>query len=436
MSTNNLKLLHKSVVLPTLLYGVSVWVGSVRYSWCRRLLRKAQRLMTRLITRSFKNASTESPIVLSGCLPADFAAIDLAGKRHLALKSSTVAPSAAANLRKTLPGIEWSDDYEPPRHFYSSQAPPWLSNNNVKVCHKQLQSYSLSPLHANEFYVYTDGSKTRRAVGCSYIVTSKNRPWLVDHFALPPHTTVKQSEEIAILLALTAVAKLRAQPSSLVYVFTDSKAALTSIVSSGKLTTLERDIRRLLVEFSCVTFKWIPARSGVLGNEYADALARLSTNRIASPLPSYVSVPHCIANSKPIIRRIVTELWSREWSSSIKNVVCKLFFPMPDDARILHNSYIDHDLTQVLTGHCNLNAHLFKLKRVASPQCQCGEPIESVHHFVFHCVNYDAYRGDFKAQCLSDFNTYPPSFHDLTSNETIWKLFTKFIVASNRFLRS
>lgn len=215
------------------------------------------------------------------------------GKQYpLQLVQETVTQGAEADdsRRKTLPGIEWSDDYEPPRHFYSSQAPPWLSNNNVKVCHKQLQSYSLSPLHANEFYVYTDGSKTRIAVGCSYIVTSKNRPWLVDHFALPPHTTVKQSEEIAILLALTAVAKLRAQPSSLVYVFTDSKAALTSIVGSGKLTTLERDIRRLLAEFSCVTFKWIPARSGVLGNEYADALARLSTNRIALHISYHIYI--------------------------------------------------------------------------------------------------------------------------------------------------
>lgn len=57
VDTNNLKILYKSVVIPTLLYGWSVWAGTLRLKWYKKNLRSTQRHMTCCIARSLRSVS-------------------------------------------------------------------------------------------------------------------------------------------------------------------------------------------------------------------------------------------------------------------------------------------------------------------------------------------------------------------------------------------
>ena len=50
LSTANLKLIYKTIIIPTLLYGCSVWAGALRYKLCTRKFRSAQRGVTKHIT--------------------------------------------------------------------------------------------------------------------------------------------------------------------------------------------------------------------------------------------------------------------------------------------------------------------------------------------------------------------------------------------------
>ena len=52
----------------------------------------------------------------------------------------------------------------------------------------------------------------------------------------------------------------------------------------------------------------------------------------------------------------------KQWSENTnKGAVTRSFFPSPADAYLLKGVYISHQITQFLTGHCQLNRHFFKI---------------------------------------------------------------------------
>ena len=396
------------------------------------MLRAAQRLMTRLITRSFKNSSTESLVVISGCLPADLAALDLASKRYLALKSHTFAPSAAAYIRTALPKINWSSNFDPPKRHFSAHEPPWM-DKKMRVNLDKKSTPSLTPSHTDTLYVSTDSSKTRRGVVCSYVITSQPQPLFADHFTLPSYTSATQAEQVAILLSLQKMLKEYPSTVPTVHVFSDDKLTLTNLTCMKKTPSLIREILSLMPKFPNITFNWIEKRTDSMSNDYADFLARLAAHRIATALPTDIVVLRSIAAEKPIIRKEVLDLWEAEWTESTdKNINCKQFFPKPGNARVLRRSMITYELTQVLTGHCRLNFYLHKINRKSSPRCACGATEETVTHFVFECTNHANHRMDFQALCVAEFHRYPPQLSDIASNVNIWKSFVTFITSTKR----
>ena len=97
--------------------------------------------------------------------------------------------------------------------------------------------------------------------------------------------------------------------------------------------------------------------------------------------------------------------------------------------------------TRIRSGNCDLNYNLNQINLAPSPECQCGEPEETVTHYLLHCTNYTAQR----ATLLQEMNglgitaltkkVLLQGTNEL-SEDTNSKLFVyihKFIISTKRF---
>ena len=93
-----------------------------------------------------------------------------------------------------------------------------------------------------------------------------------------------------------------------------------------------------------------------------------------------------------------------------------------------------------------LNAHLFKIQKTVSPCCECGDPTETVAHFVLNCPHFNVLRSELFDQVsrvmpsfahISGLNKlnlllYGSGLNDNQGLE-IAKLFQNFIIKTKRF---
>ena len=135
---------------------------------------------------------------------------------------------------------------------------------------------------------------------------------------------------------------------------------------------------------------------------------------------------------KKKINNKMQELWKKEWTKNKKGAITKKFFPTPADASLLKGTYISHQITQLLTGHCQLSHHLFKIKKISSPVCECGLEDESVEHFVFNCNRFSTERQCLKEACLKLVTVYPPPLSTIATKTAIWKELLHLLKATRR----
>ena len=136
------------------------------------------------------------------------------------------------------------------------------------------------------------------------------------------------------------------------------------------------------------------------------------------------------------IWRAVTLLWKKEWSESSHGWVTRQFFPAPPGPGLLAARPLSHQLTQVLTGHCRLNAHMHKMGLVSSPACECGYRDETVRHFLFDCPAFDRQRGGLKVACLSAGLGWLPRLASLCDHRRVWDAMISFIAHTGRLKRA
>lgn len=90
LNTNTLLTLFKSIIVPKLLYGVSVWSHCLKKKWCINKLRNTQYYTLKCITRSHKTAHRESLLMISNLLPIDLIAFEFAAFRFFSIQKSSI----------------------------------------------------------------------------------------------------------------------------------------------------------------------------------------------------------------------------------------------------------------------------------------------------------------------------------------------------------
>lgn len=105
--SRRLRFLYNSAVEPIFTYGCSVWASVLCTKAGVKKIRSFQRIICRVITRSFKAVPTESLILLSNLLPLDLRILEISSfglfsqspasflPAHLAISSCSVSPTRA-----------------------------------------------------------------------------------------------------------------------------------------------------------------------------------------------------------------------------------------------------------------------------------------------------------------------------------------------------
>ena len=235
-----------------------------------------------------------------------------------------------------------------------------------------------------EWSVFTDGSKLNGRVGAGYIIYRGEEEIESRKIRLSDNGTVFQAEISAIHSA--ALWLMTNQVEGPVTFFVDSQAALMALKHENISSRLVLNaIRMIDMIRGTINLVWVPAHSGVAGNEAVDLLAKEATL-----LDTLDEIPIAKSQVKDMVLTGLREIWNEEWRDYEGARMTKYFFPRNDKDRarkIYHLSRLQLGrMIRILTGHNNLRYYQSKLDHQISPFCRfCTQEPETFHHFVFEC---------------------------------------------------
>ena len=137
--------------------------------------------------------------------------------------------------------------------------------------------------------------------------------------------------------------------------------------------------------YEWTVLQWIPAHTGIQGNEMADQLAKEGREKEQPPSHlSYREVKTLIHNKKKAIFHCKTEGYS----------------PNQDALHQLarHQQTV---IFRLRTGHCRLNSRLKRTGVKTSAQCPCGEADKTPEHYLQSCSLHQQAKQQIWPTCMS-----------------------------------
>jgi hypothetical protein len=143
-----------------------------------------------------------------------------------------------------------------------------------------------------------------------------------------------------------------------------------------------------LAEHNRLQLVWVQGHMGIDGNETADQLARQgSLHPLIGPEPAF-------GISAKVARGVITDWTSRKheehWQSIRGQRQAKGFLKKTSARKAGELFNLSRNqlriMTGLLTGHCHLKGHLFKLGLLNSPDCnRCKQASEMASHVLCDC---------------------------------------------------
>ena len=180
-----------------------------------------------------------------------------------------------------------------------------------------LKCYALE--HINKFtgytHIYTDGSKLTSGVTGASFFDETNDEKQCDR--LSNNITIYTAELIAIKLAMQWL--ITKGVVGKVAIFSDSLSAVQSLetgISTSKpnlLLSVRNLLNQINKEKRCeIIFSWIPSQVGITGNEMADTLAKLATDKAHVEM----DLPREVHDVYLDIDKYIINTWQEEYNKS------------------------------------------------------------------------------------------------------------------------
>nr|XP_054599040.1 uncharacterized protein LOC129163898 [Nothobranchius furzeri]XP_054599041.1 uncharacterized protein LOC129163898 [Nothobranchius furzeri]XP_054599042.1 uncharacterized protein LOC129163898 [Nothobranchius furzeri] len=235
----------------------------------------------------------------------------------------------------------------------------------------------LNDAHQSFIPVYTDGSrKPGNLTGLSFWIPKFSK---YHKSRTSNNLSVYTVEMLAISFSLQGIEQNGVRKS---IICSDSMFVLMSIkeMSADKRSDILYEIFeclfRLMKTNSEVRFMWVPAHSGVEGNEIADYYAKQSTK-----LDTMMEV-------KSVIRQQILDEWQEQWIRDMKGRHLYKLKGKLGRMEIIHMSNRNQAvITRMRLGLTALNSTLFILGR-HTRMCECGLDRETVEHVLCTCRKY------------------------------------------------
>lgn len=321
-----------------------------------------------------------------------------------------------------------------------------------EICTKE-QAYENFCKWPEYQFVYTDGAKHQNSVS-SAMYDCKLKIGLCSK--IDNNASIFSAEASAIIIALHHIERFRHQCSKWAIV-SDSMSVLNSLKNdkiSAKTNYIVHDIKQTWYDLQSlgtdIIFIWTPAHKGVVGNENADFLAKYaiaasadsdrhdSSQTMESDVDKWdVAIPYTDIIS--LFKEEMIEDCKRYYYSNVNNGKGLWYDTLKNNKRtpwfakghIYFNRKYYTTICRLRFGHYKLNAHLYKLKIVVSPECRwCHNEEETLQHIFFTCSTFGIQRLLLMDELLTiykDVNDIPRDVQHLLNNENTYIPLYKFI---------
>jgi hypothetical protein len=200
IDTVKLLTLYKAIIIPKILYGVSVWCHSTLKKYVTKTLMAVQRTMLKLITRSFKSVPTTSMLILAILLPINLTALELSYTRKLYFTNLAFTPSSLKAIGKVLPETKIQTPQDYPRKYFSPNHPSWSTSKLDFV--NAPSPLPLLPSDSETLYIHIGVSKTEAVTGVAIVFCLQKEGVYTQTESLSCNTTTIQDELHGLHLAL------------------------------------------------------------------------------------------------------------------------------------------------------------------------------------------------------------------------------------------
>ena len=396
--------IYTTIIRPIILYGSFIWNHICDLKYVQQMLKKFQRLACLAITGAWKSTPTDALEAMLNLPPL-----------HILIKSEAI---------KVLDRLAKTQDY---KHRLCNHTRIWVKASEtepsmtwpadkVKKTFKFDRNFeilipsrdewinrTLPP--SNGITLYTDGSVMNGSAGAGIHCAETNTD-----ISLPlgKYSTIYLAEIRAIIEACHVISD-KAIPNNIIHICSDSESALKTLSShvfhSALAIECWDNINNLTNE-NLVKLIWVPAHSGIEGNERADELAKIATSITPfSPEPVLGTSPsYCLSR----INERRTKEFIKHWNSSpgcrqAKQGLCinaKKSKYLINVSRTRLKTY-----TGIITGHFGFNKHLTTIGKRTDPSCDlCGHETETAEHFLCRCPAFICNRRKYLGNYIIRYN--------------------------------
>lgn len=264
----------------------------------------------------------------------------------------------------------------------------------------------------NTTFVYTDGSRSRDGTGSAVYVNED----ISEVYRHVEPCNVFTAELFAIYSACRIILDL---PTASYTIASDSMSSITSLSQiniSPRKSQLFYDCKKTLHQLRHqgyeVLLLWIPAHSGIQGNESVDTLAKQASisNKYSERLPEWHQY-------KRLNKISISLTWQNSWTNGVLGRFCHSIInkvsSMPwytkfDD--VMNREEI-RLVSRIVANHFCLCDHLNRINIVDSPLCQiCNQSFyENPDHIFFTCEALHLHRESL-IQNLVTLGYHPPYY--------------------------
>ncbi|GBM20225.1 hypothetical protein AVEN_216647-1 [Araneus ventricosus] len=168
-------------------------------------------------------------------------------------------------------------------------------------------------------------------------------------------------------------------PWNKINLYTDSLSVLEALntfkTSKQEILAIKNDILEMRKEKS-ITLHWIPAHTGIQGNETADSYAKKATTK-----PYIEKIPKkSFKQLKNAISNVQMQIWQERWASSTTKNGRHTEKLIP--AVSIHTKKFSHFIVQFLSGHGRFPAYFVRFGKSLNIKCPCGAVGDTLHYVV------------------------------------------------------
>jgi ribonuclease HI len=234
-----LNTIYKGAILPLMLYGVPVWIGTTAKKCNKVLYTRVQRLININIANAYRTTSGEAVCVLTGITPIE-------------IKSA----ETARLYRTTRDRQNRQLDHEEEPKYWTHPA------DLVRISEQGEEK-------EHTIHIYTDGSRNEHGVGSGSAICIQNKLTRQLKYKLHDRCSHNQAEQMAILKALQAIETIQINKNipKTIMIHTDSRITLHSLknkkIRNYFIEAIRKKTTALKKENWHIEYTWIKAHAGL-----------------------------------------------------------------------------------------------------------------------------------------------------------------------------